>query len=297
MEWLQPIYKRLAASELGKGHTSGIVPSKNTAGYFGTPLKEETHLIQEILVDFSHEEKSEVFLVNVTFFKSETHEHVHLTGNLFKAYKRAGAVEGDILVFWKSKHDPALFKAELIKQGTKRWEDAGLSSLKGAGGLLDISPWDDEENIYNPEYESPSVVEEAVTAGFFPTVLRQGRKKQGERFITVRNKTKGDFVLKQQDYKCQVDSSHQTFKTKAGVPYMEKHHLISMRHYESYTNDLDDISNIVSLCPNCHRKIHLGTDQEVSQMLAILLDQQQQKLAAAGFEIDLLTLRRSYGIE
>jgi 5-methylcytosine-specific restriction protein A len=77
---------------------------------------------------------------------------------------------------------------------------------------------------------------------------------------------------------------------------MEKHHLISMMYYEEYTNDLDDIGNIVSLCPNCHRKIHLGNKNDVKDMLEVLYEQQKVKLEKAGLPISLDLLKEKYGV-
>ena len=107
---------------------------------------------------------------------------------------------------------------------------------------------------------------------------------------------KGDFVLKQQEYKCQIDSLHKSFITKAGLPYMEKHHLISMMYYEEYENDLDDVSNIVSLCPNCHRQIHLGRKDDIGNILDILFKKQKDKLTAAKLLTSIKDLKVKYGI-
>lgn len=297
-EWNKPIYKKLASSELGAGHTSGIVPAKETESYFGVPKQESSHLITKIFIDFWAGDKSKIITVNVTFFKSSTHRHIHLTGNLLPVYKGAGAEVGDVVVFWKSQVDPNTFKAELIKQGSERWNEAGGDkSFSKAGGFIDLVPpggggYDESDS----EYELPTEVEDEITVKDFPTTTRQGRKKQGERMVTVRNKAKGDFVLKQQKYKCQVNPLHESFITKAGLPYMEKHHLISMMYYEEYENDLDDISNIVSICPNCHRQIHLGDRNGVEKIIEVLHEQQKEKLNSAGLSISLEELKSRYKI-
>jgi len=297
-EWLDPIYKKLALSELGTaGHTSGIVPVKNTQLYFGLPRQDSSHLMRKIFVEFWGNNKSKIIVVNVNYFKSETHDHIHLTGNLFPAYRDSGAEVGDVLVFWKSIIDSSSYKAELIKQGSKRWNMAGKSAFQKTGGTVHLSPplgetLDDNDS----DYGSLSEVEEEITAADFPTIARHGRQRQGERFITIRSKAKGDFVLKQQEYKCQIDSLHKSFITKAGLPYMEKHHLISMMYYEEYENDLDDVSNIVSLCPNCHRQIHLGRKDDIGNILDILFKKQKDKLTAAKLLTSIKDLKVKYGI-
>lgn len=298
--WEKPVYKRLAASELGAGHTSGIVPVSETQPYFGRPKTSESHLIKKIFIEFWSGDKSKIITTNVNYFKSGTHDHIHLTGNLLPAYKSAGAKVGDILIFWKSKTDENSFKAELVKQDTPRGKTIDSKFFSLPGGYMELptptigSSADHFEE--EKEYEISSDIEEDITKADFPTVKRLGRVKQGARFVTVRNKAKGDFALKQQNYKCQVDLSHKSFITPAGMPYMEKHHLISMKFYEEYENDLDDINNIVSLCPNCHRQIHLGDKKDVSKIIEILYTKQKDLLNSAGLSINLDELKKKYGI-
>jgi 5-methylcytosine-specific restriction protein A len=296
MNWLKPVYKKIAPSEIGAGHTSGIVPTKNTQDYFGVPSQDTTQLISKIFLELWDNDRSKIIAVNVNYFKSTTHNHIHLTGNLLPAYKSAGAEVGDVLVFWKSSLDPLSFQVELIKKNSKRWNEAGEFAFDAPGGDVNLNPPHLEAGDMDTAYEIPAEVEEKITSDDFPTVERQGRQRQGERFVTIRNKAKGDYVLKQQKYKCQVDSTHESFVTKAGLPYMEKHHLISMMYYEEYTNDLDDIGNIVSLCPNCHRKIHLGNKNDVKDMLEVLYEQQKVKLEKAGLPISLDLLKEKYGV-
>ena len=81
----------------------------------------------------------------------------------------------------------------------------------------------------------------------------------------VRDPKIRDQALKKTNYKCELDNSHQTFIYK-GVQFMEGHHLIPMEYQHLFTNSLDVVSNIISLCPNCHRKIHYGEPLERIEM-------------------------------
>ena len=60
-------------------------------------------------------------------------------------------------------------------------------------------------------------------------------------------------------YSCQIDKGHKTFISK-GENYVEGHHVIPMFQQKNYTFNLDDVENIISLCPTCHREIH-SSDQ------------------------------------
>lgn len=304
--WQRPVYKKLVASELGEaGNTSGIVPVKSTEDYFGKPLVESTHTIKSLIVEFWHEDKSKIITTKVNYHVAETHnQQRHITGNILPAYKNAGAKVGDVVVFWRSTANEDDFKAELIKQNSRRWQEAldNGATFADPGGFLDLTPpgLAADQDAYSPDetgdYEVLSEIEETFTTIDFPTTRRKGRRKQSERYVTARSKARGDFVLRQQEYKCQINPTHTSFTTPVGLPYMEKHHLISMKFYEEFENELDDISNIVGLCPTCHRKIHLGVKNEVGKMLEILFDKHGQALGAAGFEISLADLYQKYGV-
>ena len=60
---------------------------------------------------------------------------------------------------------------------------------------------------------------------------------------------------KRDNFLCSIDKKHNTFISK-GVNYVEGHHVIPMFQQKNYNFALDDVKNIVSLCPNCHREIH-----------------------------------------
>jgi 5-methylcytosine-specific restriction enzyme A len=91
------------------------------------------------------------------------------------------------------------------------------------------------------------------------------RTTTSESIKWVRDPRIRDLALKRADFKCELDNSHQTFIYK-GVQFMEGHHLIPMEYQHLFTNSLDVVSNIISLCPNCHRKIHYGEPLERIEM-------------------------------
>lgn len=61
-------------------------------------------------------------------------------------------------------------------------------------------------------------------------------------------------------FTCQIDKTHETFISK-GVNYVEGHHVVPMFQQKNYILNLDDVDNILSLCPTCHREIHSGDDK------------------------------------
>jgi hypothetical protein len=298
--WYKPVYKKLAVSELGTGgHTSGIVPATETQEYFGTPRQDESHLINVINIEFWFGNKSKDIKTNVNYFSSSTHHHIHLTGNLLPTYKTFGAEIGDIVVFWKSEEDPLFFKAELIKKDSERWDEIDNGKfLPKAGGSLELTPpgfvKGESEDMVENEYQVASDIESEFTIKDFPAEKRKDRVATKERFVPIRSKIKGDYALRLRNYKCQINEEHETFLTPNALPYLEKHHLIEMKFYDKFEYNIDDISNIIALCPICHRKIHYGKKEDVSEMVSLLWEQQKELLRKANIYIDLEKLKENY---
>lgn len=86
-------------------------------------------------------------------------------------------------------------------------------------------------------------------------------------------------------YKCQYNSAHKTFKNPGGIGYVEVHHLIPLSKYRKFPDDqLDCMANIVVLCPNCHRAVHHGNNEEKHKRLEKLHELKKAELKKAGFE-------------
>ena len=65
------------------------------------------------------------------------------------------------------------------------------------------------------------------------------------------------------DYKCEVCAEHETFIRKSnGKLYTEPHHLVPIKFQSRFCVSLDVENNIVSLCSNCHNRIHYGADAD-----------------------------------
>jgi len=107
----------------------------------------------------------------------------------------------------------------------------------------------------------------------------------------------GKAVIVDNSFKCLVDASHVTFLSRATKhPYMEPHHLIPTKQFESFSNNIDCIQNIVPLCPNCHAMIHYGDKSEVEPVLDRLFMLCEPGLTKAGITIPLEKLKEYYGI-
>lgn len=110
-------------------------------------------------------------------------------------------------------------------------------------------------------------------------------------------------ALMNSKYLCAGDHSHVTFKTAKGMMYMEGHHLIpctysiAKYYWDNYGVNIDCQSNIVCLCPTCHRQIHYGSSNVKRDLIEKLFDVQKDKLSNVGIRISIDELLNFYGIE
>jgi len=109
---------------------------------------------------------------------------------------------------------------------------------------------------------------------------------QGKKYKTNPRISKS--VIEKIGYKCQIDNTHTTFYTTKNILFAEAHHLIPMSFQKHFLPiNLDRKENIISLCPTCHRAIHLGNKKEKEERLKILFEIKQKELKDVRLEIDL----------
>lgn len=105
------------------------------------------------------------------------------------------------------------------------------------------------------------------------------------------------------NYQCEVNSEHKTFLNKHEIPYMEGHHLIpctvknAKEIWEEHGRNIDCKENIVSLCPTCHRAIHLGSKEEKRRVLSKLISKRLLILKNIGINITEEYIFHMYGVE
>lgn len=88
------------------------------------------------------------------------------------------------------------------------------------------------------------------------------------------------------DYKCENDFKHKTFTSKTtGENYMEGHHLIPLKFQNEFDCSLDVYANIISLCPNCHKLLHFGVENEKEYVLDKLFDERKDRLIKSGIDV------------
>lgn len=83
---------------------------------------------------------------------------------------------------------------------------------------------------------------------------------------------------------CQYCGKKAPFKDKYGVPYLEEHHVKSLAD-----GGKDTIENVVAICPNCHRKIHVLKDENDIFILEQIAEQNKESLQRVlAYDIKML---------
>lgn len=87
-------------------------------------------------------------------------------------------------------------------------------------------------------------------------------------------------------YTCEMNPLHKTFIAEVNKkPYMEGHHALPMNKQEYFNVSLDVYSNIVCLCPICHRRIHHGIEEERIDMAKKIYDTRLHRLENCGIKL------------
>lgn len=94
-------------------------------------------------------------------------------------------------------------------------------------------------------------------------------------------------ALKLANYKCALDEKHETFISQTtSKNYVEVHHLIPIKYYDEFDADVDNVANIVVLCPNSHRRLHYGQFEDKEHLLEILYNGHIHNLKIVDLKIE-----------
>ena len=84
-----------------------------------------------------------------------------------------------------------------------------------------------------------------------------------------RNPLYREIALKRENYTCEICGTQKTFVDNNNDEYFEGHHLImyNPRVQRRFRFNLDHPSNIICLCPNCHREIHHSPEERIRALV------------------------------
>lgn len=123
-----------------------------------------------------------------------------------------------------------------------------------------------------------------------PKKSKKTTKKKKEKYYINRDSAITAKALKRANYKCEYNQDHFSYMTTQEKMFTEGHHLIPMQYYQDFSIrdvSIDHIANVVSLCPNCHSRIHHGNDADRRKMIKKLFADRKSRLEDAEIDVTL----------
>ena len=98
-------------------------------------------------------------------------------------------------------------------------------------------------------------------------------------------------------FQCEISDNHCSFiSKKTGKNYVEAHHVIPISFQWKFQYDIDRVPNLVALCPNCHKKIHLSINSEKESLLKELYNKRRNDLNKIGVVLSEKELLEMYDV-
>lgn len=112
----------------------------------------------------------------------------------------------------------------------------------------------------------------------------------------MKNLSAETLAIEKANEKCELCGADTTFVNKAGNQYFEVHHLIPLK-YISDDAKFNQVSNLVCLCPMCHRKLRYSENTEREKLIVNLYYKRKNELENDGINISLAKLLQIYQVE
>lgn len=151
---------------------------------------------------------------------------------------------------------------------------------------------DSELNIINEEILDSNI---DVPEPRIDDTTIEGKQKL-KRIFACRKKIareKANYKCELEDYK---DCRYFTSKT-TNYNYVEVHHLIPREFRNNFENSIDVLANYITLCPHCHKMIHLAKDRERIDVVRYIYNQRKDRLCSCGIDIEFKELLEYYNIQ
>ncbi len=78
--------------------------------------------------------------------------------------------------------------------------------------------------------------------------------------------------------------------------YLELHHFIPKEFRNDFSYSIEVLANYVTLCPRCHRQIHLAIDRERKHLINSLYEERKDRLQVVGLGLELKGIYDYYKI-
>lgn len=201
----------------------------------------------------------------------------------------------EIITIYESDYD---INKEMILNFINENRDIFEPILMNVYGVEDAEDIDEaEEDIY---VDASDITVDISSTGDRPepriddtTILG---KKQLKSIFAMRKK----IVREKSGYKCELETykgcKYFTSKTTKHN-YVEVHHFVPREFRNNFENSVDVLANYITLCPHCHRMIHLATDRERVDIIRFIYSKRKERLKNSGLEVEFSDLLSFYNVE
>lgn len=89
-------------------------------------------------------------------------------------------------------------------------------------------------------------------------------------------------------FKCELEKLNgcSYFTSKSTMKnYVEVHHLVPREYALEFDKSLESLANYISVCPACHKRIHLATDIERESLIRFLYQERIKRLNMTGINL------------
>ena len=168
--------------------------------------------------------------------------------------------------------------------------------------LMNVYNVEETEDIEETEGEievSPIIVD-IDALGDRPEPRIDDTTIEGKQILKSIFAMKKKIAREKSGYKCELElykgCRYFTSKT-THHNYVEVHHFVPREFRNLFENSVDVLSNYITLCPHCHRMIHLATDRERIDIIRYIYSQRIERLKKCGLEIEFNDLLAFYNVE
>lgn len=173
---------------------------------------------------------------------------------------------------------------ERLKNSPDETVEYGRVKLKVIEGEYYITCSDSESKQLNIREEEGDSIRNRIREfnfEFCPRRLREKTNNQNDdgsqKMEVSRSVWNSEMAKGIYDNKCIVHSDNEqmdlySFLNREEKHYTEGHHIVPLEEYKKYTHSIDEVWNIIPLCPLCHKRLHNAKNAIVRENLIEILD-------------------------
>lgn len=171
---------------------------------------------------------------------------------------------------------PAVLRTKIFPRARNGLFGFGQSNVKYASGegadevvkdiLIYINSFESDETLTQvservmaelPD-EKLAMLADGIPAAPAPVFTSMTIQRKRNPYLPEQVKRRADGV-------CELCGKQLDYHDYAGRPYLEAHHIIPLAE-----DGIDDLSNMVALCPNCHKRMHIVKDpKDIKRLVEI----------------------------